>query len=150
MSLFSQWLRHTFPFAYDPLKAQAARAASSTSVTAQAVGNQVLQVLAGAAVDAGQQVQSGSSAMAAGSSLIADLEAGANQLAAGYVAGLVDGLPVVGGFMAPEAKKVVLAGLQFGEQHLHTLIAGLFAHHNTVVSGLPETPPAAVTAAPGA
>lgn len=138
MSDFSRWMRNTFPFAYSPLAAQAARAASSSTPAAQTVGKQVLQIVAAAAVDAGQQVQSGNSVMAAGSSLIADLENGANNLAAGYVEGLVDGVPVIGGLMAPEAKKVVLAGLEFGEQHLHSMVAALFANHKAAVIAAPE------------
>jgi len=141
MSDFTRWMRNTFPFAYTPLAAAAARAASSTQPASQDLGKQVLAVVATAAVDAGQSIQSGNSAMAAGSSLIADLENGANNLAAAYVEGLVAGVPIAGEFMAPEAKKVVLVGLEFGEQHLHNMIAALFANHKAAVIAAPVLQP---------
>lgn len=141
MSELSAWLRRTFPFAYNPLAAAAARAATSTIPAAQSVGQQTLQVIATAAVDAGQSIQSGNSAMAAGSTLIADLEDGANKLASNYVEGIVAGIPFIGGFVAPEAKKLALAGLEFGEQHVHNYVAALFAHHKNAIASTPEPEP---------
>jgi hypothetical protein len=123
---------------FDPIKAAIARASTSSNPAVQ----QTAQVAAGAVNQIAKDVDttslSSNSAAGLGNKLIGDFENGLNDTVSTLAAALIGDIPVVGGFIAAEAKPQIGAALVFAEQHAFNYIAALFAHHKTAVDAAPQ------------
>lgn len=161
------WLSSAARFVYSGIFAQAARAASSSSPAQAAAGNAALAaVTSGPAADAIKAVavstlgvvasdvsagiQAHNSPTGIMNSVVGDVETALKTVVDGYVGTLAAGVPLVGGFIAPEAIKIVNLGLDFGEQHALTFISALFAHHRNVAAASIATPQQVAQAGSGA
>lgn len=135
-------------YVWDPAKNFLARVISSTAATApqKSAAQTALDTLNKVGTDAGTATAAllnGQSPAAAASPIVADLETGANTVIENYANALVAGIPVVGPLLEPEAAALIQAGLAYGEQHLHDLIAGQFAQKSAdiVANTKPATAP---------
>lgn len=135
------WLSSFAHFAFDPVKAAAARATTSSSPVAQATGNAALAAVATIATDIGQGLQSHNSAIGIINTVVGDAETALKGLVDSYVEATVGGLPLVGGLLAPQAVGIANNALDFGEQHLLTYISALFSHHSAAVNSTPIPAP---------
>lgn len=132
MSMFTKYF-------WDPAKNLLARTVSSSTAPApqKAAAQAALDAYTKISADASTAIQgalTGQSPAAAASPVISDLETGATAVVDAYAGSLVAGIPVVGSMLAPEAVALLNTGLAFGEQHLHDLIAGLFAQKKADVT----------------
>lgn len=128
-------------FIFDPIKAAAARATTSTNPIARAVG--------AAAQDAVEKIDADisapanhNSAVGVTNNVVGDLETGLKSSVDAFVTALVmvagaKGGPIgvaVATNLAPEAVQATNVAIDFAEQHAMTYLSALFAHHRTVIA----------------
>jgi hypothetical protein len=123
-------------FIFDPLKAAIAKALGSSNPATQATAQAAADaVTATAPAPAAAPVMSSNSPAGIAMPEIAALEDALNQAVATFAGNFITTeVPIVGGLIAPEAKKAIVAAMTFGEQHAATYLAGLFHFHTEVAT----------------
>lgn len=146
------WFSH---FIFDPIKAAAARATTSTNPVARATGAAAQDAISHVAQDASMTSLSHNSAVGVANTVVGDLESGLKGVVDSFVyalvaqgAGMVPGGALLAPVLGADAVAAANVGLDFAEQHAMTYLSALFSHHRTGLQTATSAP--AGVAAPNA
>lgn len=132
------WLSSLKNFVFDNVLAAASRSASSVNPTAQSIGAAaiaaVTPIAAGALVTAGNDLNAHKSPVGLINDVVGTAETALKAAIDAYAEATIGTLPVIGGFLAPEAVSMANNALDFGEQHFLTYVSALFGYHSAAVN----------------
>ena len=147
------WLSQLKNFVFNPVQAAAARAQVSTNPATAAMGDEAVKALstvpltagasvgvavatgvAGAASTVAAGINSHKSAVGIINDVVGEAETALKVAVDAYALATVGALPIVGGFLAPEAVKIANAAMDFGTQHFMTYLAAMFSHHSAAIN----------------